>query len=138
VGRAQAGIRLADFDQRRASRAGAALAAVHLSQRHPGRSVWRRLRRRRLHHLWAARLCGQCAGCARDDGGGRAAHSGAARCRRHASAPYLWHDRHRARARSGAGRCHELDGMHCHVHGFDEALGFAQQLGNAPGIRKRN
>ena len=68
AGRAQAGIRLAEFDrQARPQGLGTALVAVDLSQRHARRTLRRRLRRRRLHHLWSGRGHRQRARGARDD-----------------------------------------------------------------------
>ncbi|STS83188.1 FAD/FMN-containing dehydrogenase [Klebsiella pneumoniae] len=59
--RAQAGIRLADIETAaRPTGWGAALYAIDLSTGEPGRSLRRRVRRYRLHQLWAAGGARQC------------------------------------------------------------------------------
>lgn len=79
AGRAQSGIRLADFDAQARLQGQELLAPQHVPQRHAGRAVWWRLWRRRLHQPRPAGRTWQRAGCARNDRGARAPDRRAAR-----------------------------------------------------------
>jgi hypothetical protein len=120
--------------RRAAAGLGAALAALHLPQRHAGRPVRRRLRRRGLAALRAAGCAGQHPGGARHDRGARAADHRTARARSAGDAPCVRHQRHRAGAGGGPGPAHDwLEGV-ATFDDFDAALRFGADLGRAPGL----
>ncbi len=92
--RAQAGIRGGHRNRRPPDGLGAALYAIDLSTGEPGRSLRRRVRRYRLHQLWAAGGARQCAQRQSDDrraGPPRADRPGS---RSAAAASRLRHQRH--------------------------------------------
>ena len=130
VGRAQAGMRLHDFDKQ-ARPHGWELRAVPSTfrTRDARRPLRRRLRRLRLDHLRAGRGARQRARREGDDGRARTARRRAARRRGDGAAPHLRHDRHRARARGGARRRRiAVARIDRDLRDFDAGLDFADAL----------